>query len=159
MTYQQETNKKQINKKVAKGTKTALDFLFFLGIIITVTIPLSLKWLGTYLDEVEQHYISFILLYGILGIISVLILWELRKIFQTVLNENCFIMQNVASLRKMSIFSFLIVIASIIRSVIFPTMAAIIIIIVFLIAGLFSQVLAAVFEEAIYYKEENDLTI
>jgi hypothetical protein len=30
---------------------------------------------------------------------------------------------------------------------------------VFIIAGMFSKVLAMVFEEAVRYKEENDLTI
>ena len=40
-----------------------------------------------------------------------------------------------------------------------PTPATGIIILVFFIAALFSQVLADVFEKAVNYKEENDLTI
>ena len=34
-----------------------------------------------------------------------------------------------------------------------------VVILVFVIAGLFSRVLAMVFEQAVTYKEENDLTI
>lgn len=41
----------------------------------------------------------------------------------------------------------------------FPTPATFIIIIVFFVAALFSQVLSFVFQDAINYKEENGLTI
>ena len=39
------------------------------------------------------------------------------------------------------------------------TVAMGVVILVFVIAGLFSKVLACVFEQAVQYKEENDLTI
>lgn len=158
MIYMQ-VNKKKFNKIVTAGTKIALDLLFIIGIIATVTVPFSLKWLGNYLCGFQKYYIFSIVVYIVLGVLSVLLLWELRKVFQTVLKENCFIMQNVSSLQKMSILSFFIVIVSIIRSVLFFTITTLIIIFVFLIAGLFCRVLSAVFEKAVRYKEENDLTI
>ena len=40
-----------------------------------------------------------------------------------------------------------------------PDHCQLVIILVFIIAGMFSKVLAMVFEEAVRYKEENDLTI
>ena len=42
------------------------------------------------------------------GVFAVLIIGELRRIFKTVLNGNCFIMENVKSLRKMGTYSFFI---------------------------------------------------
>lgn len=42
---------------------------------------------------------------------------------------------------------------------VYLTIAMLVIILVFIIAGMFSKVLAMVFEEAVRYKEENDLTI
>ena len=48
---------------------------------------------------------------------------------------------------------------SLVRCVICFTIAMAVVILVFLIAGLFSRVLANVFEEAVRYKEENDMTI
>lgn len=158
MVYKQ-VDKKQRNKTIALVTKTSLDLLFILGIIATITVPFSLKWLGNYLHGLKEHYIPSVAVYCILGVMSVLLLWELKKVFRTVLEENCFVMQNVSSLQRMSIFSFLIVIVSIIRSIFFLTIATPVIILVFLIAGLLCRVLAAVFEEAVRYKEENDLTI
>jgi len=48
---------------------------------------------------------------------------------------------------------------SAVRCVVYLTIAMLVIILVFIIAGMFSKVLAMVFEEAVRYKEENDLTI
>ena len=49
--------------------------------------------------------------------------------------------------------------SSIVRSIVYATIAMGVVILVFVIAGLFSKVLAQVFQEAVRYKEENDLTI
>lgn len=48
---------------------------------------------------------------------------------------------------------------SVVRSIVYMTVAMAVVILVFIIAGLFSKVLACVFEEAVRYKEENDLTV
>ena len=48
---------------------------------------------------------------------------------------------------------------SIVRCIDYVTMAMLVVILVFIIAGLFSKVLSFVFEEAVGYKEENDFTI
>ena len=85
--------------------------------------------------------------------------WELRKMFRTVLAKNCFVRENVASLKHMSYYSGLIVLMSIVRTIVYTTIAMLVIILVFVIAGLFCQVLAQIFDEAINYKEENDMTI
>ena len=46
-----------------------------------------------------------------------------------------------------------------IKVLLVPTPATLIIILVFFIAALFSVVLSCVFQEAVNYKDENDLTI
>ena len=67
--------------------------------------------------------------------------------------------ENVISLNKMCKWSFFIVTMSIVRSLVYVTPAMLVVILVFIIAGLFSKVLSFVFEEAVGYKEENDFTI
>ena len=57
----------------------------------------------------------------------------------------------------MSIYSFFIAIITACRLFLYLTPAIFIIILVFVIAGLFSKVLAGVFDKAITYKLENDL--
>ena len=142
-----------------KLTKYFLDFMFFGGIVVTASLPISLKILGKYLERVEERYGEGLLIYSALGIAAVVIIRELRKIFKTVLDKDCFVRENVVSLNKMGDWSFFIVLMSIVRSIVYFTMAMAVIILVFTIAGLFSKVLAFVFEEAVGYKEENDFTI
>ena len=101
----------------------------------------------------------FYMAVAILGVLALLLVNELRKMFGTVLAENCFVPENVASLRRMGDLSFFIAAMSAVRCVVYLTIAMLVIILVFIIAGMFSKVLAMVFEEAVRYKKENDLTI
>ncbi|MCM1569105.1 MAG: DUF2975 domain-containing protein [Roseburia sp.] len=149
----------QKKRSLTKWTKYLLDFMFYTGIGVTVTLPWSLKWIGRYLERVAEHYEEAVIIYFVLGIAALVLVQELRKIFQTVLAGDCFVEENVRSLRKMGNWSFFIAVMSVVRSIVYLTMAMAVVILVFVIAGLFSKVLALVFEEAVRYKEENDLTI
>ena len=59
----------------------------------------------------------------------------------------------------MSIYSFFIAVITACRLFIYLSPSVLIVILVFVIAGLFSKVLAGVFDKAVAYKLENDLTI
>lgn len=146
-------------ESLIKLTKYILDFMFYAGIITTSTLPFSLKFAGKYLDRVKENYAEAVMIYFVLGIAAVVIIRELRKIFKTVIDRDCFVRENVVSLDKMFKWSVFIVIMSIVRSIVYLTVAMGVVILVFTIAGLFSKVLAFVFEQAVEYKEENDLTI
>ncbi len=144
---------------IIKITKYLVDFMFGMGILVTLTLPWSIKWAGKYLEQLTENYGEIVTIYFVLGILALAIIWELRKMFRTVLAKNCFVRENVASLKHMSYYSGLIVLMSIVRTIVYTTIAMLVIILVFIIAGLFCQVLAQIFDEAINYKEENDLTI
>ncbi len=144
---------------LTKWTKYLLDFMFYSGILITASLPFSVKWVGKYVPHVLENYEEVVIIYFVLGVSAIVLIRELRKIFKTVLEEDCFVMENVESLKKMGNWSFFIAGMSVVRSIVYMTIAMAVIILVFLIAGLFSKVLALVFEEAVRYKEENDLTI
>ena len=98
-------------------------------------------------------------IYFVLGILAVLILGELRKMFRTVLKNDCFVRENVVSLQRMGTYSFVIAAVCLLRAVLYTTAAMLVLVLVFVIAGLFSKVLAFVFDKAVDYKLENDLTI
>jgi len=154
--------KKDLNTQkldLTRCTKLLLDFMYFGGMVVTITLPFSLNFIGRYLERVRRNYGEAVIIYFILGIAAIALIGELRKIFKTVLEQDCFVEANVKSLRKMGNLSFFIVVMSIVRSIVYVTMAMGVVILVFVIAGLFSKVLAMVFEEAVRYKEENDLTI
>ena len=51
-----ELSEKELREKklsLAKGTKYLLDFMFYSGILVTISLPLSLKYIGKYLEAVE----------------------------------------------------------------------------------------------------------
>lgn len=149
-----------MNTKSAKFTKAMLDIMFYGGFIVLITLPFSLKLLGRYYSAKILDYFVFLLVgFGVCGIFGILIISELRKMMKTVLEENCFVYENVTSLKKMTVFSAVIAVVTILKLFILPTPATAVIVLVFFVAALFSRVLAHVFERAVNYKEENDLTI
>ena len=142
-----------------KGTKYLLDFMFYTGILVTASLPWSVRWIGEQMPYLIEHYEEAVIIYFVLGIAAEKLLWELRKIFKTVLEENCFVKENVISLQKMGNWSFFIALMAGVRSIVYMTIAMGVVILVFLIAGLFSKVLSFVFEQAVAYKEETDWTV
>lgn len=149
------------DETVIKFTKILLDFMFFAGMVVTVGLPWLVKWIADFFnyENFQSHYQEAVLIYFILGILAILIIGELRKIFRTVLSNDAFVMENVVSLKRMGTYSFVIALFCLVRTVLYQTIAMGVLVLVFVIAGLFSKVLAFVFEKAIQYKIENDLTI
>ena len=146
-------------KAITVCTKYLLDFMFYAGMAVTVTLPYSIRKIGELLPRLVEHYEETVTIYFALGIAALVLVRELRKIFRTVLAEDCFVLENVISLQKMGNWSFFIAVMSVVRCIVYMTMAMGVVILVFVIAGLFSKVLACVFEEAVRFKQENDLTI
>lgn len=145
--------------KLTLFTKYLLDFMNYSGILVIVTLPLSIKLYGKFNTYFANNYYSLLVVFFLAGIFALLIVRELRNMFKSVINDDCFIRENVRSLEKMSIYSFFIAVIMACRLFIYITPSVLILILVFVIAGLFSKVLAQVFDKAVTYKLENDLTI
>lgn len=149
-----------MNVRFIKFTKMLLDFMFFGGILVFITLPYTLKLFGKYYSAlINKYFLLMLLIFGAAGIFGILIISQLRKMMKTVLAESCFIYENVKSLNRMAVFSLCIVVLFILKLFFIPTPATGVIILVFFIAMLFSEVLSHVFAQAVKYKEENDLTI
>lgn len=147
-------------ERIKKLTKLILDIMFFTGIIVLLTLPIWLRFAGThYSKDIEIHYLAMLIVFAVSGLNGILIVNELRKMMKTVLEANCFVEDNVKSLRRMARYSLVISIFFFIKVLLVPTPATLIIILVFFIAALFSVVLSCIFQEAVNYKDENDLTI
>ena len=147
-------------ERIKNLTKLILDIMFFTGIIVLITLPIWLRFAGThYSKDIENHYLAMVIVFAVSGLNGLLIVNELRKMMKTVLEVNCFVEDNVKSLRRMARYSLVISIFFFIKVLLVPTPATLIIILVFFIAALFSVVLSCVFQEAVNYKDENDLTI
>jgi hypothetical protein len=142
-------------------TKYLLDFMYFAGMVVTLTLPWSVGFLiGLFgLSEYEEHTTEIIIIYFVLGILAIMILGELRKMFRTVVSGNCFVKDNVVSLDRMGTYSFFIALVCLVQFILYLSLTVLILVLVFVIAGLFSKVLSFVFDKAVEYKLENDMTI
>ena len=141
-------------------TKYFLDFMFFSGILVEVSLPFSLKMLGEYYwKEMAEQYWPLLIIFGRSGICGLIIVYQLRKMMKTVVKRECFVDNNTKSLSTMGKVSFVITVLFIVKCILLPTPASFVIVLTFFIAGVFSHVLSLVFEEAVRFKEENDLTI
>lgn len=149
-----------MNNKIAKFTKWITDLMVYGGVLVLVTLPASLRLAGRLLwPEYARHYAAMLAVFGAAGILGLLIVIHLRRMMRTVLREDCFVRENVISLNRMALASAGIAVIFVGKLLIVPTPASAVIVLVFFIAALFSEVLARVFDQAIRYKEENDLTI
>lgn len=148
-----------MNQKLTVFTKRILDFMYYAGILVTILVPLIISWYGNYNTYFGENIISLSVIFMASGIFAVLIIHELRKMFKSVLADDCFIPENISSLRRMGTYSFFIAGITCCRLFLYLTPAVLVVILVFVIAGLFSKVLSQVFETAVNYKLENDLTI
>lgn len=146
-------------KSLARFTKYLLDFMFWSGIALTAALPWLFRRAGRFYPNLANYYAFNVTLFMLSGAGAVLIIFELRRMFATVLQDDCFVRSNVNSLRRMGFYSLGVAVVTAARILLIFTPATLIIVLVFFIAALFSFVLAGVFDKAVSYKLENDLTI
>ncbi len=146
-------------KSLARFTKHLLDFMFWSGIVLTASLPWLFRFAGRFYPNLANYYVFNVALFMLSGAGAVLIIYELRRMFKTVLLDDCFVRSNVISLRRMGFYSLGVAAVTAARLLLIFTPAMLIIVLVFFIAALFSFVLAGVFDKAVSYKLENDLTI
>ncbi len=140
-------------------TKICVDFLFYLGIVCCILLPFSGKWISSYFGFIGDISVPMIIILMLSGILSVYILWQLKIMFKTLLNGNPFIRANVVCFRKIAVASALIAMIYLFKCFIYFTISTVVIIAIFIIACLFCLTLKDLFKQAVYYKDENDLTV
>ena len=102
------------------------------------------------------------------GICTAVILWQARRVLDTILAGNTFTFENAANMRRAAVCCFLIAAAALVRTVwgfgyyaslrpLFTYNA--LFCPVFLMGGLLCLVMSALFRQAAELKAENDLTI
>ena len=136
-------------------TKIVVDIMFFGGIVICPLMPYFTSWWARY-SAYNKDLIQMNIIFFLSGVSAVYILWQLKRLFKTLLGGNPFVPGNVNCFRKMAVASLLIAILFVYRSILFFTFLSVTIIVVFVLATLFCLTLKDVFKQAVYYKEEND---
>jgi len=138
--------------------KLALQFVFVLGIIIVIALPILLKKYIEYINPTTPYIATLILLYAS-GIPALIVVEKFIEMFNTLKEETPFIMKNVKNLKITSICSLIIAIEYILGIFVTNSIFAIVVIGVFVIAWLGLYILSELLKQAIEYKEENELTI
>lgn len=118
-----------------------------------------MRWAVRFYPSFAARLTLHTALFLLAGVCAVLILFELRRMLKTVVSGDCFVRQNVSSLCRMAYYAFAIAALMAVRLIVLFTPGMLAIVCVFLLAGLFSLVLAQVFDRAVSYKQDNDLTI
>lgn len=154
-----KTDKQGNKKRLYRGTKLLVDIIFIVEIISTVAMPVIVPWLNRFYPRLQGLDVPILTIYMLIGIICGFATFELKKILRTVVEENCFVQENVTALKRISIGFLLLAVMLVIRGILYLTMAILIETFLFILAWIFCLVVARVFEEAVRYKEENDLTI
>ncbi|PKM52588.1 MAG: hypothetical protein CVV02_00185 [Firmicutes bacterium HGW-Firmicutes-7] len=139
-------------------------FLMFFAAGVLISLPLLVKgYINmdiTYaMPNASKLYFYILAILYVSGVCAIIILNELRKLFKTCALDNPFIIQNVTSLMKICYMSLVIAIVYLTKIIVLNSFFTMIVVFVFLMATVFCYVLAQLFESAVLFKTENDLTI
>jgi len=147
------------NSLVHRIAKITVDILFFGGIGFLLCVPL---WRKIVMDAYGLDVISslpLIILIVLAGLLTLYILFNLKRMYKTLLGANPFVWENVKSLRKIAVACALIALMFLIRAVVFFSVGTVLIVIIFSVGCLFCLTLKDLFKQAIAYKEENEWTV
>ena len=137
-------------------------FLMGVAVVSLIGLPWIVRTYVNYVHAVTGNAFVKYYFLGILyicGILALVVLRELRCIFNTCVAGEPFIMGNVTSLKRIGLASMIIGLVFVTKAILFLTFLTLIVIFVFALAALFCFVLADVFVEAVNHKAEIDLTI
>lgn len=144
---------------INKLTKVIIDIFFYLGIIVCALVPYAIPKIIKSSNLSKGLIIPTVITLLLSGICAVYIIFQLKKTFKTLVSGNPFVIENTFYLKNMSIAAFIISLIYLVKLFYWFTFATLIIVLVFLIAGLFCLTLRDLFAQAVKFKEDNDLTI
>ena len=151
-----------LGKKGLSGIlKILLDIIFYAGILMAGGLWFVMNYIfDHYYIRLTLRYFTFLyVIFMITGILGLFIVYEVRRIFKSLNDQNPFSRGNVKSLKRIAWFSFGICVLYTVKSIWDFSFQTVLVTVVFLIAGLFMLVLSEVFRQAVEAKIENDLTI
>ena len=150
-----------LDKKGFSGiVKYILDLIFFGGLGIILSLPIVLKWyLELMYTTTSENYYFLLGFLFVTGIFALVVVNEIRNLLKNLNKRNPFIIDNVKSLNRVAVACLIIAACYVIKIFFYNSFLTIIVMMVFIIAGFFSIILAEVFRQAVIVKEENEMTI
>ena len=149
----------QTNRFRHRLTKTLVDIMFYGGILTCAALPLVLPYLMAWQNVQTAFRVQYTVVLLSSGLCAVYIMYQLKRMFKTLLGGTPFVAQNVSSLRKCAVASAVIAGIFLVRQFMWFTIAGSVTVIVFFMLSLFCLTLKDLFKQAVTYKEETDWTV
>jgi len=140
-------------------TKILVDIMFYGGIVTCLILPFAMPRLLEFIGISQDLRLTYTIILLSSGICAVYIMYQLKRMFKTLVSGNPFVVQNVNCLRKCAVASAVIAGIYLTRLFLWFTIAAALIVIVFALLSLFSLTIKDLFKQAVAYKEETDWTV
>lgn len=138
--------------------KSLVDLMFFGGIVCVIMMPWFSKYVYLFgYGDKERWIIAAVLMSS--GTLAVYILFNLKKMYKTLLGGNPFTEGNISCFRKMAVSCAVISFIYIIKSALIFTLTSLIIVLMFAVGSLFCLTLKDIFKQALFFKEEHDWTV
>lgn len=151
----------KINKKLYVFVEVLLYVIGLIGVVSLFFLPrITKEYLFLFGNDYSESLSPYLLsLLYITGILAILVVWELIKIFRTLNTGNPFLLKNSYSFQRISIYVFVVALAYVSKIVLLNSILTVILVLILFIASLFSFILSQVFKQAVEYKQEIDLTV
>ena len=140
-------------------TKVLVDIMFYGGIAALIVLPFMMERLLLFIGVSTGLRVTYTVILLTSGACALYIVYQLKCMFKTLVGGNPFVAQNVSCLRKCAVASALIAAIYFVRLVMWFTLAASVIVVIFALLSLFSLTLKYLFKQAVAYKEETDWTV
>lgn len=140
-------------------TKALIDIMYYCGIVCIIAVPWLSKFIRNYFRYGEKEYWLIIAILFTSGVCAVYILYNLKRMFKTLLGGNPFVDTNISCFRKTAVACALISLIYFVKCFFMFSITTVIIVLVFSIGTLFCLTLKDIFKQALFYKEEHDWTV
>lgn len=153
---------KYIGKKsMAYFVRLLLQVIMGITIIVLIALPWIINEYLAFIRLFINDYARTVLLIVLYpcGISALIVENELRKMFNSLVDKDPFIQRNVRSLNTMGISMLVILVMLIVKVLTLNSIMTMLLCIASGILAIFCFILADVFNQAVVYKEEHDLTI
>jgi len=148
-------------KSLSSFMKIFINSLILIAFVSLLLLPFITEYYMkiVYYNESSKIYYFILFCLYLSGSLSVVILIQLKRIFNSLKLLDPFVSSNVSSLSIISKCCFFISLIYIPKLFILNSLMTVAIIFVFVIASIFTLILSEVFNQAVIYKKENDYTI
>ena len=127
---------------------------------LTITLPWSIPAITLHSPgEANLWFEKYFVVLLVSGVMALLILWQARAILHIVNKGNPFVSETVKRLRIIGIESLILAAFYFVSVFVVTKFFMVVVFITFSIVGMVLFVFAQIFEQAVAYKEENDMTI